>query len=314
MTPSTPHPPAPSLGLLLRMTRPGFLLVTFAACLLGLATAAFSGVPLALPQALATVLLALMAHAGANVLNDYHDARNGADEANTEGLFPFSGGSRLIQQGAVSLSATGRWAAVLLLLLVPGGLWLTWYSGPGLIGIGLAGLLLAWAYSAPPLQLMCRGLGELAVGLAWWLMVIGADYVQRQAFAPLPAVAGLGLALLLANILVINGFPDARADASVGKRTLVVRLSLRGAAWCYLALGLMAHGWLVWAVGQGWAPSAVLGGLLSLPLSLVAAGLLIRQAETPARLRPAIGLTIAAATVHALAMAATLVWAIAGKA
>lgn len=292
--------------MLLRMTRPGFLLVTLAACLMGLATAVFSGVPLATPQALATVLLALMAHAGANVLNDYHDALNGADEANCEGLFPFSGGSRLVQQGAVSLSATGRWAAVLLALLVPSGLWLTWHSGPGLVGIGLAGLCLAWAYSAPPLQLMCRGLGELAVGLAWWLMVIGADYVQRRAFAPLPAVAGLGLALLLANILVINGFPDARADASVGKRTLVVRLSLRGAAWFYLALAVLAHAWLLAAVWQGWAPYAALGGLLSLPLSLAAAALLIQRAETPARLRPAIGLTISAATLHALAIAAGL--------
>jgi 1,4-dihydroxy-2-naphthoate octaprenyltransferase len=63
------------------------------------------------PRALATVLLALLAHAGANVLNDYFDARNGADAANHQGLFPFTGGSRLIQNGQVSIADTGRWAA-----------------------------------------------------------------------------------------------------------------------------------------------------------------------------------------------------------
>ena len=50
------------------------------------------------------MLLALVAHAGANVLNDYFDARNGADDANQQGLFPFTGGSRLIQNGAVSVA------------------------------------------------------------------------------------------------------------------------------------------------------------------------------------------------------------------
>ena len=47
-----------------------------------------------------------------------------------------------------------------------------------------AGLLLAWAYSAPPLRLMSRGLGELTVALVWFLVVIGADLVQRQQGRP----------------------------------------------------------------------------------------------------------------------------------
>ena len=85
-----------------RMTRPAFLLVTVSAALVGIASAASCGCGFDLPAALATVLLACVAHAGANVLNDYHDARNGADAANTEGLYPFTGGSRLIQQGQVS--------------------------------------------------------------------------------------------------------------------------------------------------------------------------------------------------------------------
>ena len=101
-----------------RMTRPAFLLVTVSAALVGIASAASCGCGFDLPAALATVLLACVAHAGANVLNDYHDARNGADAANQQGLFPFTGGSRLIQQGLVSEDDTHRLALALLGLLL----------------------------------------------------------------------------------------------------------------------------------------------------------------------------------------------------
>ena len=158
-----------------RMTRPGFLSITLVGCLLGFALAAACGCGFDVTLAVVTVVLALLAHAGANVLNDYHDARNGADAANAQGIFPFTGGSRLIQQGLVSEEDTHRWAWVLMGLVVLGGLWLSVRSGGGLVLIGLAGVLLAWAYSAPPLKLMSRGLGELSVAAAWWLVVVGAD-------------------------------------------------------------------------------------------------------------------------------------------
>ena len=288
-----------------RMTRPGFLLITLTACLLGLASAGTAGA-VHPATALATLLLACMAHAGANVLNDFHDALNGADAANDGAMFPFAGGSRLIQQGAVSAPDTRRWALWLLLPLVPAGLLLAWRGGPGLLAIGAIGLGLAWAYSAPPLRLMSRGLGEWVVAAAWGLVVVGADFVQRGHFAALPAALGAGLGLLVACILLINGVPDAAADARVGKRTLAVRLGARGAARLYGALALLAHGALVAAVWAGVAPRAALAGLLSLPLSLAAAALLWRHAATPARLKPAMVLSIAAANVHGLAMAAAL--------
>ena len=294
--------------MLLRMTRPGFLLLTAAACLLGMAFAWACGCGFDVPKAAATLVLAVVAHAGANVLNDYHDARNGADAANQQGLFPFSGGSRLIQQGLVSEADTGRWAALLLLVLVPAGLLLALHSGGGLLLIGMAGLFLAWAYSAPPLALMSRGLGELAVGTAWWLVVLGTYYVQRGQWQLEPAFSTLGFGLLVVNLLLINGVPDAPADASVGKRTLGVRLGVRRAAGLYLALALLAHAWLGLSVQLQLAPARALWGLVTLPLALGAALLLLRHAEQAQRLRPAIGLTILSAIGHALAQGAGLVW------
>ena len=226
-----------SINTWVRMTRPGFLVITVVACILGVSTAVVCGHPIQWGMAAATLLLAVLMHAAANVLNDYHDALNGADDANQHGLFPFTGGARMIQKGEVSLTDTRDLVLALLLFLIPAGLWLAVQTGGGLVVLGLAGLMLGWAYSAPPLALMTRGLGEVTVGLAWLLVVVGADYVQRGAFFFMPWAVGLSYGLLISNILVINGFPDAQADGQVGKRTWVVRMGPRCAVVMY---GLLA--------------------------------------------------------------------------
>jgi 1,4-dihydroxy-2-naphthoate octaprenyltransferase len=168
------------------------------------------------------------------------------------------------------------------------------------------GLLLGWGYSAPPLVLMKRGLGELTVALTWGLVVVGADYVQRGQFFLIPIAVAVSFALLVGNILVINGFPDAHADAQVGKRTLVVRVGPIRAAWIYFAFVVLAHAWLVAGVWLFTHPEPALWGLVSLPLSLAAFVLLLKNAKQAARLTPAIVLTIAAAVLHGLAMSAGL--------
>ncbi len=294
------------LSTLVRMTRPGFLAITVVACLLGMATADACGHPPQLGTALATLALALLAHAAGNVLNDVHDAISGADAANRSGIFPFTGGTRLIQQGRVRVQQTRALARALLLVLVPAGVLLALQSSGAVLWIGALGIFLAWAYSAPPLQLMSRGLGELAVAATWSLVVVGADAVQRGSVFIIPVLTSLSYGLLIANILLINGVPDARADASVGKATLAVRCGPRGAALVYALLALLAHGWLAWGVWHFLQPERALWGLLSAPLSVAAAVLLWQRADTPDRLRPALVLTIAAACVHGLAMAAGL--------
>ncbi len=286
------------------MTRPGFLAATVVACVLGMAAArAVPGAALAPWRAAATLLLAAIAHASANVINDYYDDRNGADAANTGRIFPFTGGARCIQQRLVSAQDTQRFALLLLALAIAGGLWLALTSGPGLLVIGAAGLAIGWTYSAPPLQLMSRGLGEVAVALAWSLIVVGAAFVQSGQFDTLPALCSLSYGLMAANILMINGFPDAVSDARAGKRTLVVRLGASRAALAYGAIALAAHAGLIALVLLSAIPAAAAWGLLSLPFSLMAAAILWSERETPFRLRTAIKLTITAALVHGVAQA-----------
>lgn len=302
----TPQTLPPGLRRWLLATRPAFLSVTLVAVLLGLASAHADGVPLHPATALVTLLFALVAHAGANVINDYHDREN--DALNSERIFPFTGGSRLIQNGVLTPAAMARLGYGLLISVIPAGLWLTAHSAAGLMLIGLLGLLIAWAYSAPPLRLASRGLGEFAIVAGWLLVIVGSDYVQRQAFAALPLAAGLGYALLVANILYINQFPDATADAAAGKRTVVVRLGRRCARAGYLVIALLAALCAPLGVWLGVLPAPTLLILLTLSLSLAATHELWHHAEIPAQLAPAIKLTLAAAALYGLLMALTLVF------
>lgn len=308
-----PPPMEPSLAAfpnpLLRYfvaTRPAFLSVTFVGCLLGLASAAHGGVQVAPLLATLTLFFALVAHAGANVINDYYDALSGCDAANSTRVFPFTGGSRFIQNGVLGVSATGRFGYALLLTVIPAGLWLTAVSASGLIAIGLAGLVVGWAYSAPPFKLQARGMGEFGITAAWLLIVVGSDFVQRRAFDFAPVAAGLGFALLVANVLYINQFPDVAADAQAGKRTLVVRLGAPAARWGYVTIAALCYGWVIAMVAAGRLPAVALVSLLAAVASVGAARVLWRAAENPPALEPAIKLTILAASLHGLLLAAAL--------
>lgn len=284
-------------------TRPAFLSVTFAGAVIGLGTVSADGLTINWAKAVLTVLFALVAHAGANVVNDYYDALSGTDMNNQARIFPFTGGSRFIQNGVLSLREARLFGYALLAAVIPAGMWLTAHSAPELILIGLAGLLVAWAYSAPPLQLMARGVGELAIVCGWMLVVLGTDFVQRGVFAALPLVAGLPFALLVAAILFLNQFPDIQADAAAGKRTLVVRLGVQKARWGYLLLTATAYLWLAMAVTAGALPPLCALGLLPAALSFMASRTLLQHAASPAQLAPAIKATIAAANINGLLIA-----------
>lgn len=294
----------PRFALWLAAVRPGFLVVTLAAATLGIAVAWACGPARDVPAALATLLLALLTHAAVNLYNDYGDAVGGSDAVNVDRIGPFTGGSRMVQDGRLSARQMRDAALLLGMLVVGGGLLLAARAGPGLLAIGLAGLALGWAYSSPRIALMNRGLGELAVAAGWWLVVVGADHVQRRHFDTAPMVAAVSPALLIAAVLWVAELPDARADAAVGKRTLVVRLGAPAAAWGFVALLVLAHAW-AWAWWQAhWLPTHAGWALLSAGPAALAALLLVRRCRTPQALRPAIAWTLVTAVSHPLLLAA----------
>ena len=137
------------------------------------------------------------------------------------------------------------------------------------------------------------------------LVVVGADYVQRGASAMQPWLAGAPYALLVANILYINQFPDRAADRASGKLHWVARLPPAVAAWGY-GLLLLAGLALIGDIMLGTLPVAAAAAFVIWVPAVSAWRQLQRFAATPGRLAPAIKLTLFAAHVFPLSLAAIL--------
>lgn len=222
-----------------------------------------------------TLLGMVLIHSGANLANDFFDHLSGNDEANTDYFNPFTGGSRVIQEGAVHPLLV---LAAALLCLGAGsaiGLYLVWTRGLFILLLGLVGVGTGFFYTAPPLKLAYRGMGEMCIALDFGILpALGAYYVQTQQVSWAPVAAGLPSTLLITAILFINQFQDMRADASVDKRHWVVRLGRARARFVFYALMLGAPVSLIAAVLLGWLPPLALLGLagcLPLPRALLAA-------------------------------------------
>jgi 1,4-dihydroxy-2-naphthoate polyprenyltransferase len=144
--------------------------------------------------------------------------------------------------------------------------WMT--QSLSLLVIGLVGFVIGVGYTAPPLKLVHRGLGELAVALGFGpIMLLGAYVVQTGTLALEPLIASLPVAILIALILYVNEIPDRSGDASVGKRTLPVRWSPELVRRAYLVAALGAFAAIVVGVAAGWLPVPALIALAALPLA-----------------------------------------------
>lgn len=144
--------------------RPMFLTASVLSVLLGTAWGVHVAGSADWSSFVLAVLSIALVHAGINVLNDVYDDLNGTDRINDERIFPYTGGSRFIQNEILSARQMRRWSYLLLAAAGVTGAILFFSKGPMILAFGLAGIVLGTLYSMPPLQLSARGLGELAVG------------------------------------------------------------------------------------------------------------------------------------------------------
>lgn len=299
------------IGLVAQTIRAPFLSITLLALSIGLGLATGSGSPANVLDLSLTLVGALCAHAGANVINDWADERNGSDRCNRDRIGPFTGGSRLIQEHRLSAANALRIGLALLAAAMLCGAGLLLRVGPALLPMGVAGLALAWAYSAPPLRLMSRGLGEAAVVAAWLLVIVGTDLVGRGELSSDPWLAGFGYALMIGALLWVNEIPDVAADALAGKRNLVVRLGTRRAGLCYPLWLVAAGGATIAAVACATLPAVSLIATLGLLPGSIASRELLRAdaADGPPRqehLRKAILSNLAAVHAYGILLAVSL--------
>jgi len=230
-------------------------------------------------------------HIAANMINDYFDAP-GSDIINLHPT-PFSGGSRVIQEESLSARRV-LWLAIFFFgLAVITGLMLIVMGHPYVALVGLLGLLAGLFYSADPLKLMSRSLGEVTIFLAFGpLITWGTYYVLTDHLTWSAFFLGFPLGFLITAVIWINQFPDFQADRAARKNNLVVRLGLEPSRWIYLFLMIIPFPFLFFLWGSQNFSFLILLAWLALPLAIKAIRIFWDNYNTYEQIIPAQFLTI----------------------
>lgn len=230
--------------------------------------------------------------AGTNMTNDYFDHVSTDDEIN-QFPTPFSGGSRMIQEKLLTPRQVLTAAFVAFAIAFVAGMYLVLTRGLPLLALGLTGIALGYFYTALPLQLGYRGVGEMLVGILLGpLAVLAAYYVQMQQFSASALWASLPVGLLVATILYINEFPDYDADKAVGKNHLIVLLGPRLAVKGYIGLLTATYLTLIGGMIFDSVPYWGLIAFLTIPLALKGARVALANYDNPRQIVPAQASTI----------------------
>jgi 1,4-dihydroxy-2-naphthoate polyprenyltransferase len=277
--------------LFLRATRLPFLTATFVPILLGIAVAGWTN-GFSWWLALLTLIGGACIHLGLNVANDVFDTTSGADAANVNPT-QFSGGSRVVHYGLLSLREIALLSFGFYAVGIAIGVGLAAARGWDLLWLGVAGALLSLFYTAPPLRLVHRGIGEIVVALGFGpIMTLGAYFVQAQEYDLEPLLASLPVGILIALVLYVNEVPDRPADAKAGKRTLPVRFSKEAIVNGYAAAVALAFGLIVVFAVAGWIVRPALIALAAAPLALPVYRALKDFYDQPYALMPAMAKNI----------------------
>jgi len=246
-------------------------------------------------------------HLGANLINDYYDDP-GSDRINLHPT-PFSGGSRVIQEELMDAKTVWAMAMGFFVLGTAVGVWLAVTGRPFVVVIGLMGFLAGYLYSAAPVSLMSRGLGEITIFLAFGpLITWGTYYVMTGLLTWEGFTLGIPLGFLITAVIWINQFPDYEADRDAGKRNCVVRLGRNRSRFIYALLMLGPYAVvLYWVLTQpgSWPCLAV---ILTIPIAWKATKILSVQYQTYDELIPAQALTIQTHLIMGLVLSAALVF------
>ncbi len=210
----------PSWRTWVKTARPFSLTATISPILVGTAVALYDGAfhPL---NFVAALLSSLFLQIGANYFNEYFDWRYELDH---EGSL---GSSTVIYRGEMSSAQVLAGGIGSFVLAAIFGLILLVTVGPVILLFGLAGMAIAYFYSAKPFKFATRGLGDILVYIAMgFLMTWGAYYIQIPRWSWSAFAASVPVGFIVTAILNMNNTRDYQDDLAVAKRTLPVRFGI----------------------------------------------------------------------------------------
>lgn len=268
-------------------TRPRFLLLTPVCVFAGLAVSFLEGHPFRPLYFVLALAGALCAHIAVNVLNDYFDYRRGIDLRTHR--TPFSGGSGLLPTGQLPPQGVLLLGLASLGVVILIGVYFLLVYHWAILPIGLAGVILVTLYT--PYLTRLPAVSEVAAG-GFALIVLGTYFTQSGTYSVAIALVTIMAGLLIANLLLLNEFPDVEADLSGGRRHLPIILGRRRAALAYCAVNVLAYGIILAGVLAQIMPWPALFGLVTLPLALKTMRGALNYYNHPENLIPSLGANV----------------------
>ena len=231
------------------------------------------------------VLIAVVVnHVALNLTDDYYDYKHAIDEADPVWRSAYSGGSGVLTGGLLSPQSVRRAFTVGYGITSLIGCYLAWSAGPWVLAFLAAGLFSSVFYTAPPIRLGYRGLGELLLLVNFGpVLGLGAFYVQTGRVTFPAFWATLPLGWMLFSLICLNEIPDFSEDARGGKRNLVVRYGQRAGALLYVAGLIVAYLTIAVGVGSGWMPLGCGWAFLTVPWAVRSSRAALRYKEEPDR-------------------------------
>jgi 1,4-dihydroxy-2-naphthoate polyprenyltransferase len=215
--------------------RPKTLPLGVAPVLVGTALAGYLNVfhPL---RFVAALLGSVFIQIGANLSNDYSDARRGADAEDRLGPVRVTAGGLVPPRQVLIATYLTFGFAVLC------GVYLIAVAGWQLLLIGVASIIAGVLYTGGPRPYGYEGLGEVFVFLFFGVAAVAGSYfAQVRGFSWESLVLSTPIGLIAAAVLVVNNTRDIDTDRRAGKRTLAVRLGRERSRGMYAAMVLLAY-------------------------------------------------------------------------
>lgn len=226
--------------------------------------------------ALAAMCVALLLQIASNVANDVFDFERGTDTDERQGPL------RVTQARLLTPAQVKHGLLVILGLAAVFGLYLAFVRGWIVIWIGLAAIISAVAYTGGPFPLGYYGLGDIFVFIFFGLAAVAGTYfVQVGSVSPAAWWMSVPVGLIITAILVVNNLRDIENDRKGNKRTLAVRLGVRGTRMEYLLCLVGAYLIIPLAAWLGLIPWLALLTWLSLPLAIKTVRTVFTQAGRP---------------------------------
>lgn len=198
----------------------------------------------------AVLLLALFV----NFSNDYFDHKSGVDKKvndrksrTRDNLMTSDAVKRVYWEGnqfdtgLVTERQGKAIMAALLVLIVIVALPVIAYGGWSVVVLGLIGAALAFFYTAPPVNLGARGLGEVSVAISFFMMCFCSFYVATGTFAVEILLFSIMIGIIVGLMRLIDSMSANDVHLEMHEVNMSIRLGTEGTVRAIKAVVVIAY-------------------------------------------------------------------------